>query len=287
MNIGKIKIVTIFALIIGAIILFIGFREFIPKGMTRSVSYEILNRWEMPSELREISGISWLDDTKIAAVQDEEGIIFIYDLKEKRISKKIDFGENGDYEGIALNGKDAYVMESNGRITEIIDFQSPDRTIHFYSTPFSSKNNMESLELDTANNRLLMVPKDEDLDSDRFKGVYSFSLDTKKMASEPVFQIDMGDKILKRLRNNDLAKTFKPSDLALHPGTGEIYVLEGSKPKLLVMDSAGKALDMYTFGKKLFPQPEGITFSASGTLYIASEGKKDGNGSITELRLHR
>ena len=46
-------------------------------------SYTIVRKWDMPIELNEISGIRWISEDKIAAVQDEEGIIFIYNLKKE------------------------------------------------------------------------------------------------------------------------------------------------------------------------------------------------------------
>ena len=36
-----------------------------------------------PIDLNEISGIRWISEDKIAAVQDEEGIIFIYNLSSR------------------------------------------------------------------------------------------------------------------------------------------------------------------------------------------------------------
>ncbi|HBL79205.1 MAG TPA: hypothetical protein DDZ79_04300, partial [Aequorivita sp.] len=68
----------------------------------------------MPIELNEISGIRWISDDKIAAVQDEEGIIFIYNLQTNLVEKKISFGKSGDYEAITTTDSTAYVMESSG-----------------------------------------------------------------------------------------------------------------------------------------------------------------------------
>jgi len=284
---GKIKLWTVSALLIGAVLLFWCFRDMMPNAGTNEVSYTIGDRWELPSELREISAIAWLDTDRIAAVQDEQGTIFIYDLGKREVAKKIEFGGPGDYEGLAIYQKDAYVLESNGRISEIKDFQSAGRTVNFYETSFNSDNNMESLGLDAGQDRLLMVPKDRDLASDRSKGIYPFDLDTKKLDSVPAFQIDMGDDVLKRFRKNDISKIFRPSDLAIRPGTKEIYVLEGASPKLLILDADGNAKKAYPLDKKSFPQPEGITCGPDGTLYISSEGKKGAGGTITELKLRR
>ena len=56
-------------------------------------TYTIVRKWDMPIELNEISGIRWISDDKIAAVQDEEGILFIYNLQTNLVEKKISFGK--------------------------------------------------------------------------------------------------------------------------------------------------------------------------------------------------
>lgn len=287
LSMGKIKWLTISGLLLGAILFYWGFKERLPHVGKDNLSYDISGRWELPSELREISAIDWLDNSRIGAVQDEEGTIFIYDLNKKGITDKIEFGLPGDYEGLAIAGKDAYVLESNGRISEIKNFLGPDRTVDSYETFFNSENNMETLELDVDRNRLLMAPKDRDPNSGRSKGIYTFSLDSKKVDYQPAFKIDMGDKVLRRFGKNDLYRTFRPSDLAIRPQTKEIYVLEGSQPKLLILDADGNAKAAYTLDKKVFPRPEGITFGADGTLFISSEGKKGASGTLTQLKLHQ
>ncbi|WP_339835690.1 SdiA-regulated domain-containing protein [uncultured Maribacter sp.] len=286
-NMVKIKFWTVVALILCMGFMFMNFKDWSPIDTTDKVAYEIVGRWELPVALREVSGISWLDNNRIAAVQDEDGIIFIYDLNQKKVVEELKFGNAGDYEGLAIQGKNAYVLESSGRITIVENFQDDDRTVLSFDTGFDIENNMESLEFDKEHNQLLMIPKDRDSTSDRIKCVYAFSLDNNRLIPEPVFKIDMGDEVLKHFREKKLYKTFRPSDIAIHPQTKEIYVLEGTKPKLLILDSNGSAKRAYKFDSKIFPQPEGITFSPDGTLYISSEGKKDGNGTITELKLQK
>ncbi len=282
---NRMKVWTLLGLGLGFVLIIAVFTDMAPQRKQSDLSFTVSQRWNLPSELDEISGIAWLNDDKMAAVQDEDGIIFLYDLKEKKIEKRILFGGPGDYEGLAVHQQDAYVLRSDGTIFAIQDFENSNKTVKTYQTPFSEKNNMETMEFDMERNSLLISPKDRDLSSDRYKGVYAFSLDTKKMEKAPIIKLDMGDKTLKRFRENDLYKTFRPSDLAIQPKTKEIYILEGSKPKLLILDAVGNAKNAYILDKKMFPQPEGIAFGTDGSLYISSEAKKEGNGTITELKL--
>lgn len=285
LNMVTIKLWTIAAIVLGMGFLFMNFRDWMPYDGADKVVYEISGRWELPSELREVSGISWIGENKIAAVQDEDGIIFIYDLDKKKVVKEIEFGGAGDYEGLAIEGEDAYVLESDGTITIIEKYQDSDKKTTSYKTKFSEKNNMESLELDLENHQLLIIPKDCDIDSDDRKGVYAFSLEDYKLVDNPVLQLDMDDEVLKHFREKKVYKNFRPSDIAIHPQTKEMYMLEGAKPKLLILDENGTAKKGYRLDKNIFPQPEGITFGKDGSLYISSEGKKDGIGTITKLKL--
>ena len=284
MSIERIKLCTVIGLLGGFVLIFLGFG----KTSTRSINameYEVAQIWKLPKILKEVSGIAWLGNEQIAAVQDEDGIIFIYNLRTEEIVEEINFAQPGDYEGIAVNSGDAYVLRSDGTILEIIDFRDDKREVNMYETSFTSDSNMESLEWDAGTNSLLLAPKDHDMNSDFSKGIYSFSLASKKLQDRPVHTIDMTDKVLKRYRNNDIYKTFRPSDLAIHPKTKDIFILEGVKPKLLVLDPNGKAKEVQFFDKKAFPQPEGITFSPDGALYIATEAKKNDNGMLFKLKI--
>lgn len=65
-------------------------------------TYKIIRKWDMPVELEEISGINYIHSEKMACVQDEEGSIFIFDLNNNLVDKKINFGKTGDYEAKPL-----------------------------------------------------------------------------------------------------------------------------------------------------------------------------------------
>lgn len=236
-----------------------------------SDQYTITDTWELPTELKEVSGIVWIDHRTLACVQDENGFIFIYDLEEKYVREKISFAGNGDYEGIALRNKNLYVMQSDGLLYEVEDWESADRVISAHQTGFKSENNMESLTYSLKDNSLLTAPKDKDIDAE-FKGIYKVSM-TSKDAGErvPTYKIDMNADDLRPYRDKKLRKTFNPSEVAVHPKTNDIYVLEGKNPKLLILDEQGSLKNVYKLDEINFPQPEGMTFSAHGHLYISNE----------------
>src|ERR1700741_607269 len=75
-------------------------------------------RLVLPDTLREISGLTILDNNTIACVQDENGIIFLYDLTKNKVKEQFTFSVNGDYEGIAIAGNTLYVLRSDGVLFE-------------------------------------------------------------------------------------------------------------------------------------------------------------------------
>ncbi|MBK7389832.1 MAG: SdiA-regulated domain-containing protein [Bacteroidetes bacterium] len=64
---------------------------------------------------------------------------------------------------------------------------------------------------------------------------------------------------------------FRPSSLAVHPVTDEIYIISAADFMLVVMDRKGSVLHMKQLDRKLFPKAEGITFLNDGTMIITSE----------------
>ena len=50
------------------------------------------HRYTMPGSLEEISGISWTGKGTLACIQDEDGIIYCYNLEKEKIVSKAKFG---------------------------------------------------------------------------------------------------------------------------------------------------------------------------------------------------
>ncbi|MCJ7473394.1 MAG: hypothetical protein MUP02_11465, partial [Actinobacteria bacterium] len=85
----------------------------LPSHFSESFRYDLNNpdnKYILPNKLEEISGLAYYTEDKILCVQDEEAKIFVLDLIDGKIMNKYDFGENGDYEGIAFDGKKSYII---------------------------------------------------------------------------------------------------------------------------------------------------------------------------------
>lgn len=249
-----------------------------------SSEYTIKNTYNLPKILNEVSGIVWLTYNTFACIQDEDGSIFIYNTEDSTITNEMKFAAKGDYEAIAINNEDAYVLRSDGLIYEIKYYLSDHPKIAKITTTFKAHNNMESLTYDKQKNQLLIAPKDYDLGKKHIKSIYKIPLLTKQMDSIPVVKIDLKADILKDFKEKKIHETLCPSDIAIHPKTKDIYVIEGKNPKLLILNKEGDILSVFKLDKHNFPQPEGITFSDDGRLFISNEANDD-SANILEVEL--
>ena len=124
----------------------------------------------MPDTLREISGLTMLDNENFACIQDENGIIFIGNLNTGNIEKQFVFGPDGDYEGIAKAGNDLYILRSDGTLFGISDYNSGNIVLNTWPTGIPANNN-EGLCYDAANNRLLIACKGKSGKGAEFKDI--------------------------------------------------------------------------------------------------------------------
>jgi uncharacterized protein YjiK len=135
----------------------------------------------LPGMLHEISGITYLGADYFACIQDENGIIFIYDVKKNKLERQFPFNINGDYEGIASVGRKIYVRRSDGTLFEISDHESKNFDLDVFFTNIPSRNN-EGLCYDPDGNRLLIAPKGQTLKGSEYKDkreIYALTLKQK------------------------------------------------------------------------------------------------------------
>ena len=235
----------------------------------------ILQKWDLPADLKEVSGIAFIDEQRFACVQDEAGTIFIFNRATNKIEKEIPFAGTGDYEDITVKGNIAYVMRADGRIYEV-DMNAGKSSVKEYNTPLTAEHNVEGLCYDKNNDRLLLAIKDNEPGNPGYKGIYAFDLSKKAFIKEPVFKIDLQNEVLNTSQNKK-NKSIMPSAIAIHPLTNEIFITDGPQARLLIMDKSGNIKKLVQLGKD-FSQPEGITFSSQGEIFISNEGtKRPGN----------
>lgn len=262
-------------------------------GTYRKIDYNLStpdNVYVLPQALNEISGITEVDESSIACVQDENGIIFIYNIKKNEITRQFYFASAGDYEDLARVDKNLFVLRSDEVLNEIIDFKSDKVRTVSYSTGIPGKDN-EGLCYDKKNNRLLIVPKEtsDDPDHKGKRSIYGFDLASKKIIKGPAFRFDLStiekfaleNKLKVPMKNKKKGEKGEPdikfriSALAIHPILNKLFLISGMEKLLFVFDMNGNIEYLEKLNPDLFAQPEGITFMNNGDMYISNEARNE------------
>lgn len=243
--------------------------------------------WSLPSELLEISGNAWIDDSHLLVIEDTHPLLYVVRLaKEGVVEKAIPFAQDEnkkfDIEDVALHGNTAYALWSHGTIYKIDNWQA-NPTVTTWETELDKKNNTEGLCFDPQTNDLLIACKNNSGDPDEKKStraIYRFRIASGKLDSEPFLLIEQKDFSQVSEEKFD----FYPSAIAVHPVNGDIYVLSTKNTKGLAQYSHdGKFIGFQEIDKDLMPQPEGLCFSPNGVMYISTEGKHGEPGKILKF----
>ena len=234
-------------------------------------------QYYLPIELQEISGLAWKTDDQVLTIQDEEGIIFVYQPSKQQVVQKVKFGKNLDYEGIAKAGRKTYVLERDGDIFEIDSLFGESVDSKKYETSLSYQQNAEGLAYDHIDDCLLVALKEAKQESDAAgegikRLIYSFDLNDNRMSEDPLYYIDQLE-LGRLIYQKEKSYEFKPSGIAVNPQNGYIYVISSVGRLLLVMNRTGELLYAERLNPSQLPQPEGITFDPEGRLYLSSEGR--------------
>lgn len=246
----------------------------------------------LPDELLEVSGLSAVAAHQLACVQDEKGVIFFYDLQDKKVREQITFGPDGDYEGITRADSTWLVLRSDGLLFEI-NAHGEKPVVKTHTLDVSTKDH-EGLYYDSTTNSLFMAAKSswkKEQTEEDIRVIYRFDRSTYQLREESFLFIYRKD-IYEFASKNDIpipqrinkkgkvkkgGASFKPSAIALHPVTGHLFILSASDQGLLIVDRQGNIQDYFPLDPALFNKPEGIAFTENGDMYMANEGEKDGS----------
>lgn len=229
--------------------------------------------YTLPDYLEEVSGLTYFDTDQVAMHNDEKGRVYVFDLNKRIVVQRIRFDGDGDYEGIERINDFIYMVKSNGNLYRFN--VNVEGVVEKIDSPFDSKNNVEGLGYNSKTNHLLIALKDDgDTPGVKVAGkaIYGYDLLKNEFEKLPLFSVSHKD--LERVLGKDYK--FHPSAVAVHPITNEVYVLSAHKRALMVFGTDGKPKNLTDLKRSLFPQPEGITFSPNGDLYISNEMEDEG-----------
>lgn len=237
----------------------------------------------LPKILHEISGLTTIDNSTIACVQDEDGIVFIYDWQKEEIIKELNFGKAGDYEGVTRVENSIFVLRSDGILFEIDNFKNEGFKVKKYDTGIPVKDS-EGLVYDATRNRLLIAGKSKPKGDEykNKKAVFAFDLNTKSIEKQPAY-IFSEDNINQFVQENNSKPSEKdkepdlkihPSGIAVHPDTQKLFVLSSRSKMIYIFNQNSEVEAVHHLDKKIHTQPEGITFLDNGDMFISNEGGK-------------
>ncbi|MFT5749847.1 MAG: hypothetical protein ACI93S_001118 [Ancylomarina sp.] len=255
----------------------------------------------LDNQLREISGLTYLSENKLLCVNDEQGSIFEYDLKEKAISKNVKFAGKGDFEAVEYIGNECVVLRSDGKLYFVKDLTRSKSESIKVKTNLNVRNNTEGLAYDSSSQSLFIACKglpNVDPIYVNTRAIYRYSIVDSTLNAKPFILIDLNDlgkilkldafsrfsyKILESMSPSKGNSTFQPSGIAIHPISKNIFVIGSVGKLLLILNPQGDLLAVNKLKRKIYPQPEGICFAPDGTLYISTEGKV-GKGRIYQFK---
>jgi uncharacterized protein YjiK len=262
-------------------------------------------KYFLNADLEEISGLSYYAPNQLACVQDEAGKLFIYDLNRKRISKRLRFGKDGDYEGVEVVNGMIYVLHSDGKLFRFKLAPKEELQVDELKIDLPGKLDIEGLGYDPQRKSLLLAIKNQLINDDenvKEKAIYAYRLDSNRIDPAPVWLFrkknlkkfldiyesqaqkkqEEGEEHSKKKEREEEDLIFKPSGIAVHPKTGHLYIIASEGKRLLVVDRKGEIVIAVKLAPRMLKQPEGICFAPNGDLFIASEGR-EGDGFILKF----
>ncbi len=221
---------------------------------------------QLEKELHEISGIEIVNNN-IYAVGDDKGVLYELDIKTGKTLRTWNFGSPRDYEGLAFFDNRFYVLNSNGNIFQLEIGEGNDAVVAEYKFPFGKGNEFEVFYFDKSINKFMLICKECKDDNKQIASAYTFDPSTQ-VYEKAGFGLDA--KAIADLRGAKKER-IKASGGAIHPLTGELYIVSSINKMLLVTDKQGRAVAVHDLKRSNFEQPEGVGFTPSGDLYISNE----------------
>jgi len=240
---------------------------------------------KLPDYLNEISGVAYYPkDKSVFAISDEKALLYKIFLSGGMPIQKWKFADKADYEDVVLVDSTFYVLQSKGNIISL-RFVSPDSiNVQEYKSGLEGKNEFETLYLDKEQNRLVFLCKDCEADDKNSVTAWGFDLGSLTFSQSPAYVIDV--RKIEDLVQEKKVK-FKPSAAAIHPLTGQLFIISSLNKVLVIADRNGNPQKVYRLNPGLYKQPEGLTFSPEGHLIISNESAGTGAANIAVFKYNK
>lgn len=235
---------------------------------------ETATHWKLPGRLEEISGLAMTLDNHLMAHNDEKAVIHEIDYQNGAIVKAFQLSDmknpvNDDFEGIATVNDQVYLVTSSGRIYEGSRGADEESVLYnIYATGVGRDYEIEGLAYDASLRALLLMCKGaRRADLKEQLVLYRWSLDKKQLIEDAHIVIP----VVEFTRHIE-GKEFQPSGIERHPVSGNYFVVAARQKAIAEITPGGQVVAAKRLPAQWHRQPEGITFTADGTLIIADEG---------------
>ena len=227
-------------------------------------------KWILPKELTEISGIAVMPDGRIAAHNDERGRVYVIDPKRGMIMKQFSLGESGvvaDFEGIAVEGSDIFLMTSNGNVYQFREGAANANVPYvLHDTKLGKECEFEGIAIEPGTGAFLMPCKVIGKKSERNQlRIYRWLARRRGGPEVSTISVPLADAV-----GANGWKELAPSDITIDDVTGHYIIITGREKALIEITPQGTAV-------RSFPlpgsprQPEGVAI-ANGVLIVSDEG---------------
>ncbi len=227
-------------------------------------------QWNMPSRLREISGLATTADGRLFGHDDERAIIYELDADQAALRKHFTLGdpiERGDFEGLAVSPEGAFwLVTSTSRLYRFHEGQDGAQVaFDRFDAGLGEICEIEGLAYLAAEARLILACKTHHLRGMRNTiALYAWSTRTRRTA------------LWRTLPEADIAaaagvRSFRPSSIEFDQRSGRVILLSANRGALAELDANGALVTARSLGRH-HVQPEGVAILADGALVIADEG---------------
>lgn len=231
---------------------------------------------KLPDGLREISGLTALQDGSLLAVADEKARVYQIDIAAGAIRKFMAMGKpvaKGDFEGISVLNESVYLVTSQGTLWR----QALDASADYHeviTTDAGEQCEIEGLAAWHENDSLLLLCKS--VYNDDFKDALLILRWSEKEPEAPT------EAFLAKTYTELGVKKLHPSGLAFSVDRENLFIVAARQKSFLEISLQGHVVRHGKLPKGAgHRQTEGVAITRDKKLYLADEGGK-GKGKLTE-----
>ena len=227
--------------------------------------------WIMPSQLREISGLTLTARGTVLTHDDNVGRISEIDPRTGVLLKSFALSgqQKGDFEAITIAGQDIYLLESSGKLFKFREGADGTQVpFTVYDTKLGRECEFESLAYEADSSRLLMACKrlvNQAEGKPKELRIYALPLPLGNRSAATAMSIPIDE-----IRGKNKWKNFHPSDMAIDPLTGN-YVIIASREKAYVVITPDGDLVRAESLPGDHRQPEGVAITRDSLFVVSDE----------------